>query len=210
MFVVAVDGPSAAGKSTAARGVADARGLRYLDTGSMYRAVTWAVLDRGVDPDDADGCSAVARGVSLEVTGPGRIAVDGRDVSAEIRGADVTAAVSAVSRHPDLRHHLRGLQREWVGDSDAIVEGRDIGTVVFPDARLKVYLVADATERAGRRRAEADEAAGSDIARRDSADTDPASGRLVVAPDAVVIDTTGRSPDDVIAEVLSLVDERAG
>jgi CMP/dCMP kinase len=209
--IIAVDGPSASGKSTVARGVAEALGLRYLDSGSLYRAVTWAILDRGVDPMDAEGGTKVARVVELSVLGPGLVAVSGRDVSREIRGPLVTAAVSAVSAHPLVRHELVEFQRRFVGEGGAVVEGRDIGTVVFPDALLKVFLTASLEERARRRSQEAgSEEAGRDLVRRDRIDSTRATAPLAVAPDAVVIDTTGREALEVVEEVVQHARKRAG
>ena len=204
-MIVAVDGPSAAGKSTVARAVADALGMPYLDTGSMYRAVTWAVLRKGVDVDYEEACSAVARSVDLTVLGPGRIAVDGLDVSEDIRGPEVTAAVSAVSRHPGVRAHLVTLQRAIPDERGAVVEGRDIGTVVFPEAPVKLFLTAHSDERARRRAAESGGPAGGDLARRDLADSTRAVAPLVPAADAVRIDTTGRAAEDVAAEIVEMV-----
>ena len=207
-MIVAVDGPSASGKSTVAHEVAAALGVPYLDTGSMYRAVTWAVLERGVDPPDPDACAAVASSVDVRILGPGRVAVDGRDVSQPIRGPDVTAVVSQVAAHPGVRRRLVELQRAYVGDAGAVVEGRDIGTVVFPRAGVKVFLTADEGERARRREEEAGPGSGTDIARRDRVDSTRRVSPLVPAADAVVIDTTGRAPQDVAGEVLALVHAR--
>ena len=150
--VVAIDGPAGSGKSTTARGVADALGLHTLDTGAMYRAVTLAAMEAGVDIGDGDAVAAVAERAGIEL-GDGSVHLDGRDVSAEIRGPEVTAAVSAVSSHPAVRKVLVDRQRAWVLEhGGGVVEGRDIGTVVFPDAPVKVFLNADDDVRAARRR----------------------------------------------------------
>jgi CMP/dCMP kinase len=207
--VVAIDGPSGAGKSTVGRAVASALGLDVLDTGAMYRAATLAVLRAGVATDDAAACLDVVRSVGIETEG-GVTTLDGRDVSAEIRAPDVTAAVSAVSAHPALRQVLVDRQREWVSrHGGGVVEGRDIGTVVFPNAAVKVFLVADDAERARRRQRDevaADrytdmQAVKEALARRDALDTGRATSPLRAADDALVIDTTSRSVDDITAEI---------
>jgi cytidylate kinase len=155
--VVAIDGPAGSGKSTVARAVADALGLPALDTGAMYRALTWAVLDAGVDPADAAAVVGVSEGLDLDVGPPVR--VGGRDVNDAIRTAEVSAAVSVVAAVPQVRVRLVAAQREWIGvHGGGVVEGRDIGTVVAPDAVLKIYLVASEEERA-RRRLQQDDAA---------------------------------------------------
>lgn len=212
-LVVAVDGPSGAGKSSTARGVATALGLRYLDTGAMYRAVTWAVLQRGVAADDAERVAAVAETVRLEVgTDPSAptIRCDGVDVSGPIRGPEVTAAVSAVSAVPAVRALLLVLQRSLVGDGGIVVEGRDIGTVVLPEAPVKVYLTADNAARAGRRTLQdgaadsARAATAADLRRRDRLDSGRTVSPLVAADDAVVLDTTELSLEQAIDAVLDL------
>jgi cytidylate kinase len=207
--VIAIDGPSGSGKSTVGRAVATELGLDVLDTGAMYRAVTLAVLEAGVAPDDGLGCLGIAQSVSVE-SERGVTTLDGRDVSAEIRGPEVTAAVSAVSSHPALRRILVDRQREWVArHCGGVVEGRDIGTVVIPNAAVKVFLVADDTERARRR--QRDEAAAERptevqdvqdaLAKRDALDAGRATSPLRAAEDALVIDTTDRSVDDISAEI---------
>jgi cytidylate kinase len=210
--VVAIDGPAGSGKSTAARGAAEALGLHTLDTGAMYRAVTLAALERGVDVDDGNATAKIARDVTLDL-GDGVVRLDGRDVSAEIRGPEVTAAVSAVSSHPAVREVLVERQREWVREhGGGVVEGRDIGTVVFPDAPVKIFLTADDAIRARRRRhdeARADRDVAVDEVRtalteRDRADA--SLGRALqpedAAPDALVIDTTATSVDEVVAVIV--------
>lgn len=211
MRVVAVDGPSGSGKSTVSRAVADALGLEVLDTGAMYRAVTQAALEEGIPLDDGEGLGALAGRVRLEVRDV--VLLDGRDVSAAIRGPEVTAAVSAVSAHPQVREILVARQRDWVhARGGGVVEGRDIGTVVLPDAPLKIYLTADEEERARRRQRDeaaaardADVAAVADsIARRDRLDSTRATSPLAAAPDAVVVDTTAMTRDEVVAHVVTL------
>jgi cytidylate kinase len=208
--VVAIDGPSGSGKSTVARAVADELGLEVLDTGAMYRAVTLAALDAGVDPADAEAVGALARAVRLEI-GP-TIHLDGRDVTAAIRSPEVTATVSIASAHPEVRRELVTRQRAWVDQhGGGVVEGRDIGTVVFPDATLKVYLDASDAERARRR--QLDEAAAdrptdvaavrAAMARRDTLDSGRAASPLRAAEDALVIDATDRSVAEIAAEIVA-------
>lgn len=215
--VVAVDGTAGSGKSTTSRRVAQRLGLRYLDTGALYRAVTWAVLEAGVRPDDEEAVVAVAERVGLDSgTDPAAptISVDGRDVSREIRSDEVTAAVSRVSAWPQVRRLLLATQVRRIGSGGIVVEGRDIGTVVAPDADVKVFLTADPTARATRRAAELTgsalaargvSAVAADLERRDSADAGRAVSPLAVAADAVTIDTTALSLDEVVAEVVGLV-----
>ncbi|MEV4754566.1 (d)CMP kinase [Micromonospora sp. NPDC049559] len=213
--VVAVDGPSGSGKSTVSRRLAGLLGARYLDTGAMYRAITWAVLRAGVDPTDIEAVVKVAREIDLEVgvdPETSRVAVDGTRVDQEIRGPEVTAAVSAVSAVPEVRRLMLEMQRESIAAAGRIVvEGRDIGTVVAPDADLKVFLTASADARAQRRSAEqaADVAmTAADLARRDRLDSTRATSPLQQAPDAVVLDTTELGIDEVVARLRGMLDER--
>jgi CMP/dCMP kinase len=212
--VVAIDGPAGSGKSTVARGVADALRLLVLDTGAMYRAATLAALDADADLADADGVTAAARQADIAVSedGSGTVQLDGRDVTDEIRGPAVTAAVSLVSAHPGVREVMVARQRAWVDRHDGgVVEGRDIGTVVFPDATVKVFLTASDEERARRRhRDEAAAARRPDVdavrealARRDALDSGRAMSPLRPADDALVIDTTGRTVADVVREIVA-------
>ena len=204
--MVAIDGPAGSGKSTVARTLAARLGVPYLDTGAMYRAVAFAALRRGVDPDDAETVARIAEHLQLEVV-DGDVTVDGVDASIEIRGAEVTRAVSAVAANPDVRRELVRRQREWVAEhgGSAVVEGRDIGTVVFPDAPLKAYLTARLEVRAGRRHKEvADleyEAVVADMARRDTIDEGREVDPLLCADDAVRIDTTDRSVDEIVDDL---------
>jgi len=206
MRVIAIDGPAGSGKSTVARAVASRLGLDYLDTGAMYRAVAFAALRVGVDPDDAERVARVAREVAIEVGEA--VVVDGVDATIEIRGPEVTRAVSAVAANPDVRKELVQRQREWAErHAGGVIEGRDIGTVVFPDAHLKVFLTANDEERARRRAKEVSDLAydqvAADIARRDHVDSTRAASPLAVAQDSVVIDTTGRSVDEIVDDILS-------
>jgi cytidylate kinase len=204
--VIAIDGPAGAGKSTVAKALAARLGLDYLDTGAMYRAVTFAALRRGIDPDDIELVANVARHVELEVSDDG-VTVDGVDASLEIRGPEVTRAVSIVAANPAVREELRRRQVAWAKEHDGgVIEGRDIGSVVFPDADLKVYLTAAPEVRAGRRYKEvADlryEDVAASIAERDALDQGRAVAPLVEASDAVMVDTTNRPVSDIIAEIL--------
>jgi cytidylate kinase len=211
--VIAVDGPSGSGKSTTARGVARRLGLRYLDTGAMYRAVTWALLRHGVDVDEPEAVAAAVADVRLDVgTDPGRptISADGVDVAGPIRGPAVTAAVSAVSAVPEVRRLLVAQQRQLIGDGGIVVEGRDIGAVVAPDADLKVSLTAESAERAARRHAETGGRPGqvaateADLTRRDTLDSTRTTSPLTKAADAVVVDTTHLGLDEVIDRIVGM------
>ncbi|MCZ7422099.1 MULTISPECIES: (d)CMP kinase [unclassified Micromonospora] len=214
--VVAVDGPSGSGKSTVSRRLATSLGGRYLDTGAMYRAITWAVLRSGVDLTDTQAVAKVAGEVDLRIgtdpTGYG-VTVDGVNVEADIRGPEVTAAVSAVAAVPAVRALLVARQRDMIIKAGRIVvEGRDIGSVVAPDADLKVYLTASAAARAARRSAEnaSDVAAtAADLARRDQLDSTRKADPLAQAPDAVVLDTTELGIDEVVARLRALLVERS-
>ncbi len=214
-LVVAVDGPSGTGKSTAARRLAGALGARYLDTGAMYRAATLHVLRSGVDPDDAEAVDTATQALPLLVsTDPEQPCVQlaGQDVSAEIRGAAVTQAVSAVSAVATVRVRLVAAQRRIVAHDvqrGIVVEGRDIGTVVLPDAQLKVYLTASAEDRARRRAAQDGEtdlaAVLADVQRRDHLDSTRAASPLSPAADAVTVDTSGVDLEGVLRLLHSLV-----
>ena len=212
--VVAVDGPSGSGKSTVSRRLASAIGARYLDTGAMYRAVTWAVLRCGVDPQDVEAVAKVAGETTLEIdTDPQapRISADGTAVDTQIRGPEVTAAVSAVAAVPAVRALLVARQREIIAAVGRIVvEGRDIGSVVAPDADLKVYLTASADARAQRRSAEfaADLLfTAADLARRDRLDSTRSADPLRRIDDAVELDTTTLTIDEVVTRLRELLDE---
>jgi cytidylate kinase len=213
---VAVDGPSGSGKSTVSRRLALALGTRYLDTGAMYRAVTWAVLRADVDPHDADAVTKIASEVVLTIgcdPSDPHIAVNGVNVDGPIREPSVTAAVSAVAAVPGVRQILVAQQREIIArtESGIVVEGRDIGTVVAPNADLKVFLTASAVERARRRSAEqaADlDSTAADLARRDRLDSTRATDPLARAPDAVVLDSTQLGIDEVVARLVDLLRER--
>jgi cytidylate kinase len=207
--VVAIDGPSGSGKSTVARHLAERLGLRYLDTGAMYRGVAFACLRRNIDPDDVEPVGRVAEKVELSVE-DGVVLVDGVDASIEIRGPEVTRAVSAVAANPAVRKELLRRQREWIEKNNGgVVEGRDIGAVVWPDAQPKVYLTARLAVRADRRHKEVEdleyESVAADMAARDTVDSTREVSPLHQAPDAVVIDTTDHSIDEVVEIVMGLV-----
>lgn len=213
-LVVAIDGPSGSGKSSTSRGVAARLGLRYLDTGAMYRAITWWMLREGVDVRDPEAVAARADEPAI-VSGTDPLAptitVDGVDVAEAIRGEDVTGSVSPVSAVPEVRAQLLALQRQVIAaDGGIVVEGRDIGSVVAPDAAVKVYLTADAAARAVRRAAEE---GGSDVSAteasllaRDKIDSSRTVSPLVMADGAVHLDTTPHTLDEVIGLVVALVE----
>jgi cytidylate kinase len=224
-LVVALDGPSGSGKSTVARGVAQALRWRYVDTGATYRAATLAVLRAGVDPADPAQVATLVRGtisqiqLSVDPLQPG-VWLGEQDVSAQVRTPEVTAAVSAVSAVPEVRRLLVALQRERMGTAGAVAEGRDVASVVAPEAAVKVYLDADPDVRASRRAADADAgvaaqgpellaAVAADLARRDAHDSGRAASPLAAADGAVHLDATALSADEVVAAVLELA-SRAG
>lgn len=201
MRVVAIDGPVGSGKSTVAKAVATRLGLPYLESGAMYRVVAWAAVRRGIDPAAGDTLTRLATELDMEVGE--RVIVAGADITAELRSPEVGRAVSAVSATPGVRAELVRRQREWVADhGGAVVEGRDIGSVVFPDADVKVFLTASLEERARRR--STDETA-ADLARRDLVDSTRAVSPLVVPEGAVVVDSTGRAVDDVVEEIVRML-----
>lgn len=219
-MVIAMDGTAGSGKSSASRAVAEALELRYLDTGAMYRAMTWQLLLDGVDVMDAEAVAKHADGVVIEPGTDPRaptITLGGTDVSRQIRSDGVTAAVSAVSAVPRVRELMLVQQRSLIGSGGIVVEGRDIGTVVVPDAALKVYLSADPSARAARRSAEMAahssrdvEAVQADLLRRDSHDSSRPTSPLSAAADAVTIDSTNLSLAAVVDMVVALALERAG
>jgi CMP/dCMP kinase len=220
-LVVAVDGPSGSGKSSTARGVAGRLGLGYLDTGAMYRAVTWWMLQHDVPVDDPSSVAAHCDKPDIvSGTDPAApmIHVDGTDVAVQIRTPEVTDAVSAVSAVPEVRHRLVRLQRQVIQQHDTgiVVEGRDIGTVVWPQAPLKVFLTADPAARAARRNAELAGApvtvadTQESLARRDRLDTRRAAAPLLQADDAVPLDTTALSLAEAVSRIVDLAEARRG
>jgi cytidylate kinase len=203
MTVVAIDGPAGAGKSTVARGAADALGFTYLDSGSMYRTVALAALERGVPP------ASIASDLEIEV-GP-RVLLDGRDVTSEIRTAEVSEAASEAAADPEVRKALVVQQRRLLARGDWVAEGRDIGTVVAPDADLKVYLTADPAERARRRAAELGVDVDTVLAEqtiRDQRDQTREHSPLKPAEGSIELDTTGLTLEQVVARVVDLVEGR--
>ena len=207
-MIVAIDGPAGSGKSTVARGLAERLGFRYLDTGAMYRALTWLALEDGVDLDDGPALEALAVANPVAFEGD-RVLVRGKDLTGAIRAPRIDRIVSTVARHPEVRRIMRERQRELAEVGDAVIEGRDIGTVVCPDAEVKVYLVADPTERARRRQADhpdiGAEALATDLRLRDERD----AAQMQAAPDAEQIDTTALTIDEVLDRIEQLVEMRA-
>ena len=207
-MIVAIDGPAGAGKSTVARALAARLGFRYLDTGAMYRALTWLALRYELPLDRGPELAALAREHPVEFDAAGRVHVDGTDVTASIREPKIDRLVPVVARHRDVRQVMRERQRALGAVGDSVIEGRDIGTVVVPGADVKVYLIADAEERARRRVAERPgigaDALATDLRLRDERD----ATNMKPAPDAVLIDTTELRVDEVVDRVEQLVRER--
>ena len=217
MTTVAIDGPAGAGKSSVARAVAEELGLRYLDTGAMYRAVAFAALESGVDADDEAALGELVPQIDIEMDGE-VLLLNGRDVTSLLRGKDVTSHAARVARHLVVREALVQLQRRLAATGDVVMEGRDIGTEVLPEADAKIFLTASLSERAQRRSrqlglpGDADSVAQleREIERRDRSDTERAVSPLAKADDATVVDTTGMSLEQVvdrIAQIVRAVDE---
>lgn len=207
--VIAIDGPAGSGKSTVAKALAARLGLDYLDTGAQYRAVAFAALRRGIDPEEAPMVGELAREVELEVGDHG-VQVDGVDATVEIRGPEITRAVSVVAANPEVRAELRRRQREWAEQhGGGVIEGRDIGSVVFPDAALKLYLTASPEIRAARRHREvtdlAYEEVAAAIAERDAMDQGCTDGPLREAEGSTVIDTSDKAIADIVEEILGML-----
>ena len=203
--IVAIDGPAGAGKSSVARGLAERLGFHYLDTGAMYRALTWLALHEGVALDDGPALEALARAHPVTFGDAGAVAIAGESVTTRIREPEIDAAVPVVARHPEVREVMRGRQRELGRAGDSVIEGRDIGVVVVPDAEVKVWLVADPAVRARRRHLERDGLEIGELAeelrRRDERD----AINTHRAVDAVEVDTTTLSLDEVIDRIAGLV-----
>lgn len=213
-FVIAIDGPAGAGKSTMARAVAARIGCTYIDTGAMYRAVALAAIRRRVDLEDSHGLAAVAAGAQIQLAGE-RITLDGEDVTGAIRTPEIGEAASQVSQFAGVRSAMVAQQRRIAGERPVVMEGRDIGTVVFPDADVKIFLDADTQIRAGRRARELEqkgvpvpEDLVRQIAERDRRDRGREESPLVQAPDAVYLDSTGLSAAEVEAAILDIIRAR--
>ena len=208
-MIVAIDGPAGAGKSTGARALAARLGFRYLDTGAMYRALTWLALKRGLPLGDEDVLGRLARDYPITFDERGRVLIDDTDVTAAIRQSRIDRMVPVVARHPQVRDVMRERQRELGGEGDVVIEGRDIGTVVAPAAEVKVYLVADAAVRAARRESERPDigadALATDLRLRDESDR----ARMRPAADAQEIDTTQLEVADVVSRIEDLVRARS-
>jgi CMP/dCMP kinase len=208
-MIVAIDGPAGAGKSTVARDLAARLGFRYLDTGAMYRALTWLAMREGLPLAEPDALGELARRNPVAFDEAGRVSIAGADVTAAIRQARIDRMVSVVARHHDVREVMRERQRDLGHQGNVVIEGRDIGTVVAPDAEVKVYLQADPDIRARRRQAERPDigadALATDLRARDKLDRE----RMQPAEDAVLIDTTDLEVDDVVTQIEALVRERA-
>jgi CMP/dCMP kinase len=208
-MIVAIDGPAGAGKSTVAQRLAAQLGFRYLDTGAMYRALTWLAMQRGVPLGDNEPLGELARVNPVTFDQHGRVWIAGKDVTASIRQSRIDRQVPVVARHPAVRAVMRERQRELGEHGDVVIEGRDIGTVVVPDADVKIYLNAESSVRARRRQAERPDigadALATDLRLRDESD----AARMRAAEDAVQIDTTELHVEDVVARIERLVHERA-
>ncbi len=209
MRVIAIDGPAGSGKSTVAKALAKELGLAYLDTGAMYRSVAFAVLHATRDPEDANYVAKIAQNLDLQINGES-VFVNGVDAALAIRGPEVTKAVSVVAANPLVRRELVSRQREWIERHDGgVLEGRDIGTVVYPEAELKVYLTANPAVRAQRRAKEVTDldyqAVAADLARRDTIDSNREFAPLSEAVDAVVVDTSKLNIDEVVDRIIVLL-----
>lgn len=212
MTVVAIDGPAGAGKTSVATAVAEALGFEHIDTGGMYRAVALLAIESSIDPSDGERLAEVCRENEVRAVG-GKVLIGGRDVTTRVRERDVTGLVSVVAAQREVREEMTAAQRALAGEANVVMEGRDIGSVVFPDADVKIYLTASLEERARRRSAES----GDDprevqlsLGSRDTADSARDISPLAVPEDALFIDSTGRSIGDVVSDICREVERRRG
>jgi len=212
-MIIAIDGPAGSGKSTTARGVAELLTIMYLDTGAMYRALTWALIDAGVEPTDNEKVYDYLKKLDINFDSSNHILVNSKDISHAIRTRKVSSQVSAVSTIPKVRAIMVEIQRKIVGNNDCVLEGRDIGTVVFPEADFKFFLVADATIRAKRRMKDFKEIGENaifsdilaDIEKRDANDSSRTHSPLIKADDAIIIDTSYITIDQQIEKIVNLI-----
>lgn len=213
---IAIDGPAGAGKSTVARQVADALGYTYIDTGAMYRALAWSALEGGISPLDAEAVSALAEKLDIHLE-PGRVWAEGKEITDRIRTPEISSLTSALSALPRVRMRMVALQQEMARRGGVVMEGRDIGTVVLPEAEVKVFLTASQEERVRRRREElaaggivrASETLAQEIAERDARDAGRDDAPMVPAPDAVILDSDRLSAGEVAARILELARKAA-
>ena len=217
--IIAIDGPAGSGKSTAARNLAEALGFDYMDTGAMYRAATWKALNDGVDLDDESALVAITDGINMRIVtegGASRVFVDGVEITGEIRSEEVSRQVHHIAGSAECRKRIVSLQRRLAAEGNVVAEGRDIGTVVFPDAELKFFIVADVEERAQRRQAQllraGEKAEFEDVLHemklRDKRDSEREASPLRKAPGAVVVDTTHNTIEQTLEELVEIVRRR--
>ena len=214
-MIIAIDGPSASGKSTTAKGVAEKLGITHLDTGAMYRTVTWGLKKAAIHPSDDKKVRDFLKGLEIYFDSLNHIWLNGEDVSVEIRTGDISSRVSAVSAIPEVREKMVKIQRQIVGKKDCVLEGRDIGTVVFPDAEYKFFLVADTEIRAKRRLLDLERIGESstlselidDIERRDAVDSSRDHSPLLQAEDAIPIDTSHLTINEQINKIVNLINQ---
>ena len=210
-FVIALDGPAASGKSSVGRGTAERLGFRYFDTGLLYRALTWLALGTGTEVENADRLAALVDELALDIDAAGRVFRGGQDITGELQTPGVDASVSVISAHPSVRHAMRPAQRALIRPPGLVMAGRDIGTVIVPEAPLKIWLDASAEERARRRSVQTGEAYEQvldGMRRRDRLDASRTAAPMLRAVDAVTIETDGVGADDVIGQIVELARRR--